>query len=299
MNALYTPGSLSGLLVLLAEHAGGCVLVAGGTDVLAKRRRGSTGGTTDGSRTDPSVIDLSGVEEMRGIALHDDTLRIGALETMTAIAENPLVTRYAACLAAAAACLGSWQIRNRATIGGNIANASPAADTPPALAALDAVAVAVSPRGSREVPVSAAFVAANRSVLEQDEVLTELRIPLTPRRISAFGKIGSRREVSIARLNLAVAIGADARSPVSVRVFAGTLGKAVLRCPGAEAALPGPESPGGARDAFCAALAAAVETAIPGRATLPYKRSAIQALGEDVLAVLDRAVRSPAEAPNG
>jgi carbon-monoxide dehydrogenase medium subunit len=295
MNTLHAPESLSGLLVLLAEHAGACALVAGGTDVLAKRNPS----ITDVHRTNPSIIDLSRVDEMRGIALRDNTLRIGALETMTAIAENALVMKYAACLAAAAACLGSWQIRNRATIGGNIANASPAADTPPALAALDATALAVSPHGSREVPVSGAFAAANRSVLEKDEVITELRIPLAIRRISAFGKIGSRREMSIARLNLAVAISAEALSPASARVFAGTLGKAVLRCPGAEAVLQGPESPGGVRNAFCAALAAAVETAIPGRSTLSYKRSAIQALGEDALAMLDRAIRSPAEASNG
>ncbi|MDR1574700.1 MAG: FAD binding domain-containing protein [Treponema sp.] len=295
MNALYTPESLSGLLALLAEHAGGCVLVAGGTDVLAKRSRSITAD----HQTNPSIIDLSRVDEMRGIALRDDTLRIGALETMTAISENALVMKYAACLAAAAERIGSWQIRNSATIGGNIANASPAADTPPALAALDATALAVSPRGSREVPVSGAFAAANRSVLEKDEVIAELRIPLTPRRISAFGKIGSRRELSIARLNLAVAISAEAPLPASARVFAGTLGKAALRCPGAEAALQGPASLDGVRDAFCAALAAAVETAIPGRSTLPYKRSAIQALGEDVLDMLDRRVRPPVEASNG
>ncbi|MDR3160006.1 MAG: FAD binding domain-containing protein [Spirochaetaceae bacterium] len=295
MNTPHMPESLSGLLVLLAGHNGPCVLVAGGTDVLAKLSRG----ITHDPQINPSIIDISRVNEMRGIALRDDTLRIGALETMTAIAENALVIKYAACLATAAACLGSWQIRNRATIGGNIANASPAADTPPALAALDALALAVSPRGSREVPVSGAFAAANRSVLEKDEVIAELCIPLTPRRISAFGKIGSRREVSIARLNLAVAISAETLSPASARVFAGTLGKAVLRCPGAEAALQGPESLDSVRDAFCAALADAVENAIPGRSTLPYKRSAIQALGEDVLAMLDRAIRPPAEAPNG
>jgi carbon-monoxide dehydrogenase medium subunit len=238
---------------------------------------------------------------MRGIAVRDDTLRIGVLETMTAIAENELVRKYALCLRTAAANLGSWQIRNRATIGGNIANASPAADTPPALAALDAAAVVVSPRGSREVPVSGAFSAANRSVLEKDEVITELRIPLTPRRVSAFGKIGSRREVSIARLNLALAISAEEPVPASVRVFAGTLGKALLRCPGAEAAVQREESPDHIRDGFCAALAAAVETAIPGRSTLPYKRQAVRALGEDVLdmVMLDRVIRPPVEAPRG
>jgi carbon-monoxide dehydrogenase medium subunit len=147
--------------------------------------------------------------------------------------------------------------------------------------------------------VSGAFTGANRSVLEKDEVITELRIPLTPRRISAFGKIGSRREMSIARLNLAVAISAETPSPASPRVFAGTLGKAALRCPEAEAVLQGPEFPGSVRDAFCAALAAAVEAAIPGRSTLPYKRQAIQALGEDVLATLDRAIPPSAEASNG
>jgi carbon-monoxide dehydrogenase medium subunit len=214
---------------------------------------------------------------------------------MTAVSESEVIRSRAACLAQAAASVGSWQIRNCATLGGNLANASPAADTPAALAPLDAAAVLVSPGGQRELPIHDFLTGPGSTALKDGELIAAFRIPApeTRVRLSAFEKLGSRSQVSIARLNLAASVllgtsGKKAGVPASARVFMGTLGGAARRCPRAEDALIAVLE--GAADAleFCGALAAAVEEAIPGRPTLPYKRSAAKALGLDLLAQFAR-----------
>ncbi|MDR1649288.1 MAG: FAD binding domain-containing protein [Synergistaceae bacterium] len=262
--------------------------VAGGTDWMLRR----------GAKNGAFPIDLSGVGELKGISVLPDEIRVGAMETMTAIAESEVLGGRAACLAQAAASVGSWQIRNRATLGGNLANASPAADTPAALAALDAVAVLVSYEGrQRELPVREVLSGPGATVLKDGELIAAFRLPLpkTRVRLSAFGKIGSRSQVSISRLNLAASVLLSGKTAESARVFMGTLGTAALRCPDAEdALLSALEGPASGVRGFCEALAAAVEAAIPGRPTLPYKRSAAKALGLDIFARLE-AARKEAE----
>ena len=267
------PASLAELLAVVGESVRP---VAGGTDLIARRGRVPS--------PDECLVDLSGVGELRGITLSTDTLVVGAMETMTAVATNAEVWHYAACLAEAAASVGSWQIRNRATLGGNLANASPAADTPPALAALDAIVEVVSSGGSQEFSIPEVLGKPNANALRPDQIIAAFHIPVRPGRVSAFGKVGSRSEVSIARLSLAVSALYEGGLFRDARVFVGTLGSAALRCPEAERALElGGEDRAGV---FCAALAGAVDRAIPGRSTRPYKHSAIQALGEDILARL-------------
>jgi carbon-monoxide dehydrogenase small subunit/xanthine dehydrogenase small subunit len=270
--------------------------VAGGTDWMLRRRDGAA-----------VLMDLSGVGELRGIAAFPKEIRVGAMETMTAVSGSALLKRGAACLAQAAASVGSWQIRNRATLGGNLANASPAADTPAALAALGASAILVSAEGQRELPVHEVLSGPGATVLRDGELIAAFRVPLpeTGTRLSAFVKVGSRSQVSISRLNLAASvlvenedetagggIGPGARVSAA-RVFMGTLGAAARRCPAAEDALIRAlvrKGPAGESE-FCEALAAAAEEAIPGRPTLPYKRSAAKALGLDLLARLARLAR--------
>jgi carbon-monoxide dehydrogenase medium subunit len=300
-ESFFIPGSLDELLALLKErnirNESPPIFVAGATDWTVRLRNDENLRFPE----DAVFADLSGIEELKGITPGSGEIRIGATATMTSVSENESVRRYAACLAQAASSVGSWQIRNRATLGGNLANASPAADTPAALAALDAFAVLVSSRGERELPVCAVPAGLNATALEPGELITAFRIPLSPIRISAFKKVGSRSQMSIARLNLAVsAVPADGKLE-NVRVFAGTLGSAVLRCSSAEKILSQMtvENLSSDRngkissdlDEFREALVAAVEEAIPGRSTLPYKRSAIRALGLDVTAMLREAVK--------
>lgn len=281
MARLSTPASLEELKELLAQEE--TRLVAGGTDWFVREPRELPDNMT--------LADLSGIPELRGVALEgreeEKTLRIGAGETMTALSQNALVRASALCLAESAARVGSWQIRNRASLGGNLAGGSPAADTPPALCALGASAVILSPRGAREAPVTELVerAAKGEKALAPDEAFVAFLLPVLPGRVSAFGKVGSRREVTIARLNLAAAARFDGERFSDARVFLGTLGSAGRRAAEAEHVLETAE-PQVRTGAFCEALANEVDAAIPGRSTRPYKRSAVRALGEDILGAL-------------
>lgn len=269
------------LLELFSVFKPGTELVAGGTDWVIKRH----GRLAD----DAIVIDVFAVDEMRGVSLEEENsegdgfLRVGALETMTSLHRNSLVRRYASALADAAYKMGSEQIRNRATVGGNVANSSPAADTPPALAALGAKAVLASREGERIVPVED-VLGRNKNTLAPGELIKEFRIPLDAGRVSAFLKIGSRSQVSISRVNLAVFARCKDNLFKDARVFAGTLGLAARRIPGAEEAL----SAAGFDETFPAALAAFAAETIPGRSTLPYKQSALRGLAQDICVLLSQ-----------
>lgn len=274
-----TPASMAELMDILSRLPGQTRLIAGGTDLTPSL------GRILGPET--RLVDLSGVDELRGIAVDGDEIRIGALETMARLAGDGLIRHEATALAQATGRVGSWQIRTRATVGGNAANASPAADTPTALAALSASVRLISPRGRRDVAVEDFIVGTNRNALVADEFLSEFRLPRRAGLISAFAKVGSRSELTIARLNLAAAVLPGPRDTVrEARVFLGTLGRAARRAPAAERVLM---EHGLCREAeFNLALVEAVAEAIPGRATLGYKRSAVQALGSDVLSDLRR-----------
>ena len=163
-------------------------------------------------------------------------------------------------------------------------NASPAADTPSALASLGAEVVLASKSGERGIPAEDISEKANSGEIAADEIISAFNIPLKKNAVSAFGKIGFRSEVSTARLNLAVSAQISASWIANPRVFAGTLGTPARRCAKAEDALA--ENGFGGREEFCRALVGLVDEAIPGRATQAFKRSAIQALGEDVLNVV-------------
>ena len=284
MKDIYTPASLAALWSVRDQCGGDGIMVAGGTDLLIEASR----------HINPreSLIDLSGLDELKGICEKNNSIYIGALETMSAVAANDLVIRRATCLAQAAGRVGSWQIRNRATLGGNLANTSPAADTPSAMAALEAEVILASPSGHRNVPVESIPSGPGQNSLRPGEIIVAFRLPISERLFSAFSKIGSRSEVSIARLNLAVAVsGGKSRTNNSfekARVFMGTLGLALRRCPSAEKLLI--ESGLTRWKDFGQALAETIAEAIPGRSTLPYKSSAVMALAQDVLEDLGRKV---------
>ena len=268
------PATVQELLRMVEKYAGQYVLIAGGTDIMLK--------LPIQIRPDIRLIDLSGIAQMRVISATNEEISIGALNSMSQLSESRLLNRRAVSLAQAASRLGSWQIRSRATLGGNIINASPAADTPVALAALNAKAVLLSPKGRRELAVEEIPLAPNLSCLEPGEILTQFKLPLIQSSISAFAKTGSRSEVSIARLNLAVSGQKKCDGSLdNPRVFLGTLGRAAINAPVAEECLrqKGLED----SEAFGLALADKIGEAIKGRSTLAYKQSAAMALAQDIL----------------
>jgi carbon-monoxide dehydrogenase medium subunit len=154
-----------------------------------------------------TVVDLKKVSELRtGIVERDSLLRIGALTTMTALIRDSRVRRHFPALVQAASVVGSVQIRNRATLAGNICNASPAADTAPPLLVYGATVSIAGTAGCRSVPVGDFFTGPGRTVLQRGEIVESIDLPLPPRGLrAAFGRVTRRRGVDLATINLCCA----------------------------------------------------------------------------------------------
>jgi CO/xanthine dehydrogenase FAD-binding subunit len=184
------------MIGFLQEHGSAAMLLAGGTDLIV--------GLRDGTATPRLIIDVKRTKDLPPvIAKEDRVLTISATVTMSDVEKNEIVrTRFPA-LAEAAAVVGSIQIRNRATLVGNVCNASPAADTVPVLAVYDAQVKIVGPHGGRLVPVVDFIEGNRRTALAVGEIVTALHIPFPARPFgAAFARITRRRGVDLATVNL-------------------------------------------------------------------------------------------------
>jgi CO/xanthine dehydrogenase FAD-binding subunit len=175
-------------------------------------------------------IDLWPLDDLRKIRLSDKALSIGALATYTEIIRSPLVRRRLPILAAAAREIGGVQIQNRGTLGGNIANGSPAGDTLPVLAVSDAVLVLASAAGERRVPFNSFYTGYRQSVLRADELILAVEVRRVPGR-QWFRKVGTRAAQAISKVVMA---GIRSESP---RLALGSVAPTVVRLPLTEAAL--------------------------------------------------------------
>lgn len=230
------------------------VPLAGGTDLLVLLNSG----VVPGKR----FLDLWGLRGVRYVRERQGGLEIGALTTFADLRGDARVARRYPALAAAAAEIGAWQVQNRGTLGGNIANASPAGDSLPALMALEAVVQARSVRGPRAVPFSDLFLGYRDLALEPDELITAVSLPAPPPRAKQFfRKVGTRRAQSISKVVLAglLRTGRDGRVDVA-RVALGSVAPVTLRACRVEHVLLGARP--GAR-ALAAARAALLEDIAP------------------------------------
>lgn len=198
------------------------VPLAGCTDVYV----GLNFGTLPAMR----YIDLWPLDELREIRLSDGALSIGALATYTEIIRSALVRRRLPILAAAAREIGGVQIQNRGTLGGNVANASPAGDTLPVLAVADATLVLASAPGVRRVPFNLFYTGYRKSVLRPDELIAAIEIPRVDGR-QWFRKVGTRAAQAISKVVMA-AVRSD-----RPRVSLGSVAPTVVRLPKTEAVL--------------------------------------------------------------
>lgn len=269
----HQPETVSEALELLGRLGRDAHPLAGGTDlgVLLRRRR-----------VKPSaVISLARVEEMRRLEARDNEIIIGAGTTHRAIERSPLFADALRALPEACETVGSVQIRNLGTVGGNLCNASPAADTPPVLLAFDASVAIAGAHGVRRVPLEAFFMGYRRTALTEGELLLDVRVPLPPPHSgSAFLKIGRRKamEISIACAGALVTLDGGTQQVREVRIGLGSVGPVSLRARQAEALLRGhPLDPG--RIAAAARTAAAECSPIDDlRATAEYRRLVVETL---------------------
>jgi CO/xanthine dehydrogenase FAD-binding subunit len=224
----------------LAEALGrlgpGARILAGGTDLMTTA--GEAGFSGD-------LVDVSRLDELCGVARSGDEIRIGGATTWSEIARADLPPAFDA-LKAAAREIGAIQIQNRGTIGGNLCNASPAADGVPPLLALDAEVELASPRGRRRLPLSRFLAGPRRTALAGDEILAAVVCKAPPAGVrSAFLKLGARRYLVISIVMVAVAFDVEGDVVRDARVAVGACSPVALRLAAAERRLVGaPARPG-------------------------------------------------------
>jgi xanthine dehydrogenase small subunit len=220
---LKQPESLAAALRLLREE-GPLTPLAGCTDLYV--------GLNFGTLKDRRFIDISRLDALRGITIDGGLLRLGALTTYSELIGSRVVGRLVPMLVAASREIGAVQIQNRGTIGGNIANGSPAADTLPALLAAGALVELQSCDWVRKVPLRDFFTGYRKSVMRRDELITAVEIPKVVG-TQYFRKVGTRAAQSISKV-----VVAGVRGP-EVRIAFGSVAPTVVRVPKTEAALAG------------------------------------------------------------
>jgi len=241
--------------------------IAGGTDVMVQLT-GELGPVPD------RMVDLSRLQELRGIALEGNALVLGALTTFTDIRHSPICLEIVPALVDAAATIGAAQIQNRATIGGNAMNASPAGDSLPVLLAADAEFVVGSARGERRIPAAAFWVSYRTTAVEPDELLLRVRIPLAEHHEIRFRKVGTRRAQAISKVVLALA----RREPEpggswsEVRLALGSVADRPIRAAATEAVLEGAEPTQATADRAADTLAGELQPIDDVRSSADYRR---------------------------
>jgi carbon-monoxide dehydrogenase medium subunit len=263
---LLRPRTLPEALALLAEHAPEVMPLAGGTNVIVELR--------DGRPCPKHLMDVSRLSELRGICRDNGHVVIGGGTTITEVLAHPLIAEHGAPLRQAAARLGNPLVRNRATVAGNLVNASPAADTAPPLIALGAEIELTSRAGARRVPLDEFMVGVNKTLIQPDELVTAIRWPAPSARSAAgFYKIGLRKADACSVINAAVMAAWDGNGRCrQARIVIGAAAPRPVRAGEAEAALIG--QPLNA-DVIAHAAHLAVEATQPIddiRATAAYRR---------------------------
>jgi CO/xanthine dehydrogenase FAD-binding subunit len=275
---LHRPETVGAAIALAREFGPGARYLAGGTDLIIQINRG---------RCTPSdLIALDRIGELSGIDASPDRVEIGALTTMKTIESDARLMGALAALPEAARVVGGHQIRNVATIGGNIANASPAADLLPVLLALDAEVELGGPEGTRRIPLGRYLTGPGVTASEPGELLRRVACKRPPANAAtAFVKAGRRRAMEISIVCVAALLSLDENGRVrEARIGLGAVGPTAMRAAPAETVLRGGEQ---SAAAFRAAGAAAASHCAPigdVRASAWYRRRLVAALVPRALA---------------
>jgi len=282
---LETPDRLDAALALLAgQDAGAGAALAGGTNLIVDLRSG---------RESPArVVDLGGIDALRGIEVGADAITLGARATVTDLLTSPEIAAHAPALVEAARVFAGQMVRNAATVAGNIACGSPAADLVPPLMTLDAEVTLASTTGERVVPLAEYFTGYRADVRRGDELITRIRWPRLPESsVHGFHKLARRKGDAITVVGVSVALSVAGGRCSRARIALGAVAPMVVRAPKAEAMLEGVAlTPALIEDA----ARQAVEECTPIddiRATAAYRRHCVHVLTRRlVTAAWDRLV---------
>jgi CO/xanthine dehydrogenase FAD-binding subunit len=273
---LRAPATPADALALLASEPGAWRPFAGGTDLMVQLEAGVLG--------EGRFVSLWKLDALRGIQADGDRIGIGALTTYTDIQRHADLRRRCPLLCRAAEETGGVATQNRGTIGGNIANASPAADTPPALLVCGAELELMSVRGTRRVPYEAFHLAYKKMDLAPDELIA--RVWVDARRATwqqYYRKVGTRRAQAISKVCFAAAIDWDGDIVRDVRIAIGSVAPTPIRAHGAEASLRGLKATPSAVEKAQEALAADIAPIDDLRSTASYRRRVAQGLLSECL----------------
>jgi CO/xanthine dehydrogenase FAD-binding subunit len=237
----------------MLRNEGPLVPMAGCTDLYVALNFGTLAPTR--------FLNLWGLDELRGIASRGSVTTIGALTTYSELMQSRTIERKLPMLAAAAAQIGGVQIQNRGTLGGNVANGSPAGDTLPVLAALDALVELRSITGTRRVPFGSFFTGYRATVAQPDELITGFAIPDVGGR-QWFRKVGTRAAQAISKVVMAGVIGREPRLAI------GSVAPTVRRLTATEAALADGQSIAAAQQVMLTEIAPIDDV----RSTAEYRR---------------------------
>ncbi len=271
----HSPKSLGEAVELLERYGGEAVPLAGGTDLIVKMKQ---------RLMEPKhVVNLKGIEGLDGIEDGPDGMRIGALTKLRTLERSGLIRERLPVLHDAVRALGSVQVRNMATLGGNLCNASPCADTAVALLALDAVAHMAGPEGERSVPLEGFFEGPGLTVLGPGEILTGVQVPKPkPGTGTSFMKIG-RTSLDIATVSVAAALTLSDGVVDHCRVALGSVAPTPLRVPNVERFLVGKRLTEDVLNETAEMVSRTIRPITDIRGTAEYRREASKALTVDAL----------------
>ena len=276
----HAPTRLEDVFALLDEHGPAAKLMAGGTDLLP--------GLKSGKRHCEHVIALKGVEELEGFSFDEKGgLDIGARTLLCDIGGSETVAEHYPALAKAITTLATVQVRNKATVAGNLCNASPCADTATPLLAYGARAVLRGPGGARELPLEEFFLGPGQTAIGENEVLERLVVPRPAAGLrSTFLKFSPRSRVDIAAVNMSLTLLLKGKTIESADLFLGTVAPTPMRAIQTEKVLVGAAiSP----ELFERAACAARDECKPitdFRATAEYKRRIVHVMTRRALETL-------------
>ena len=276
---LTTPASLTDVLTLLNQQPGVWKPFAGGTDLMVLLEAGKL--------PHRNYVNLWGLNELRGIETTETHVTLGALTTYTEVQADPTLRREFPMLCQAASETGGLAIQNRGTLGGNIVNASPAADSPPALLAYDAEIELVSTRGSRWLPYHGFHTGYKQMHIAGDELLARIRLPRNTASVTHYyRKVGTRKAQAISKVCFAATARTDRELIVDVRIVVGSVAPVVVRCVETEDTLRGRKPDDETVRTACASLLREITPIDDIRSTAKYRLQVAQNLLVDFLTTL-------------
>jgi len=266
------PATVGDAVSALRQHRGAMAL-AGATDLIPAIRRGLA--------KPRLLVNLKRIPALAGVRRARGGVSIGALTTVAEVLASPILAENWPVLVETAREFGSAQIRNMATIGGNLCNATPSADFPLPLLALDARLRIAGPKGERELPLSEFFVGANKTALSAGEIVTAILVPRVPAHTgAAFVRLGVRKamDLPIAAAAAAITVAPDGRKCRKARIALGAVAPTPMRATGAESLLEGSAISGNLIGEAAAAAARESKPLTDLRASAEYRRDMIVVL---------------------